>query len=111
MDKGLQKLIGTLDNDKREKVKRASRAFEKFTDNPVKKIDKVKKPNYDVAYELGKLVGVVYEADTIDGRATKYQHVFSKKSQPRLAVSHDGKQLIIIGGLYNVNERGIVDTK
>lgn len=58
----------------------------------------------NVVYELGNLVGVIYELN-----GEKYIHQFKKASQPVLASSHDGKQLYILGGGYEVTERGIED--
>ena len=59
----------------------------------------------DVVYELGDLVGVIYN---LNGQ--KYIHTFKQASQPVLASSHDGKQLYILGGGYKITERGIIDT-
>ena len=59
---------------------------------------------YDALSEIGTLVGVIYQK----GRK-KYIHQFSKASQPKLAVTNDGKQLHIVGGQYVVTENGIED--
>lgn len=117
---GLEKIIKELrgarhdlekENARPMRIAQAKQRFKQFTDGTKKVgVKALQKPNHDVTYELGRLVGVVYEADTADGKATRYQHVFSKKSQPHLAVSFDGKQLYILGGGYIVDDRGIVDS-
>jgi len=66
---------------------------------------------YDVVFRVGTVDGVLYTT-VRDGRTEKYIHEFRKKSRPHLAVlavSHDGKQLFILGGGYTFTERGIVD--
>lgn len=46
---------------------------------------------------------------TRDGIAEKYLHKFRRQSRPLLAVSHDGKQLGIVGGRYLFTDAGITD--
>lgn len=38
-----------------------------------------------------------------------YVHEFRASSRPLLAASHDGKQVVIVGGRYAFTDRGIVD--
>ena len=54
---------------------------------------------------LGELEGVIYNA-VRDGRRERYLHKF-RKDRPALAVSFDGQQLVILGGGYQVTDRGI----
>ena len=42
-------------------------------------------------------------------KLTLYEHPFAPGSRPLLCVSPDGKQLLLIGGRYQVTELGIVD--
>jgi len=63
---------------------------------------------YDVVFRVGTVDGILYTT-VRDGNTEKYIHEFKKKSRPHLAVSHDGKQLFILGGGYAFTERGIVD--
>ena len=44
-----------------------------------------------------------------DGVTEKYIHKFTKKCRPLFSVSHDGKQLFMLGGSYDFTELGIVD--
>jgi len=60
------------------------------------------------SYRLGDLVGIAYEA-TRDGETDQYFHKFGKKARPELLVKHDGSQLYIDGGEYEVTDHGIED--
>ena len=66
----------------------------------------VKHIDSDVVYELGKLVGVIYES-VVDGKKQHYIHEFKKIGSPVLAVNTIGNQLYILGGKYKVTIRGI----
>jgi hypothetical protein len=48
---------------------------------------------------------------TRDGVTEKYEHTFRSKSRPALVSSSDGKQLYLLGGAYNITDRGIEDRK
>lgn len=61
-------------------------------------------------FALGKLVGVIYRANREgDPAGTVYHHEFKKSSQPLLIVKDDGASLGIVGGRFQVTERGIED--
>jgi len=62
----------------------------------------------DVAFKIGTCDGVLYTTMR-DGVKESYIHKFRKKSRPLLVSSHDGKQIMILGGGYSFTERGIVD--
>ena len=99
----------TIDSVTQAKLKKAAKNYKDFTGKDANRVDKVKINENNVAYELGKLVAVIYSADTEDGKGTQYIHRFTKKYQPRLAVANDGKQLLIVGGRFRVNsKRGII---
>lgn len=61
-----------------------------------------------VALAIGELSALEY-VSTRGGESVSYRHVFRKGSRPLLAASHDGKQLILLGGAYRFTNRGIVD--
>jgi hypothetical protein len=61
-----------------------------------------------VAIAIGKVSRLYYVSDR-DGKVVEYRHDFATGSRPLLAVSHDGKQLVLLGGAYRFTERGIVD--
>ena len=63
---------------------------------------------FKVGFALGDLVAVEYRAKR-DGDTDVYRHEFKKSSQPLLTVSDDGNQLAILGGGFQVTERGIED--
>jgi hypothetical protein len=61
------------------------------------------------ALTLGELLGIMYRTER-DGELVNYRHVFQKSARPILAVTPDGRTLLILGGDYRVTSRGIVDT-
>ena len=61
-----------------------------------------------VALAIGK-VSRLYYVSNRDGTVVEYRHDFATGSRPLLAVSHDGTQLVLLGGAYRFTERGIVD--
>ena len=61
-----------------------------------------------VALAIGELSAIEY-VSTRGGERVNYRHVFKKGSRPLLASSHDGKQLILLGGAYRFSNRGIID--
>jgi hypothetical protein len=91
---------------KRE-IEKAAELFEDFNGRSPEYVDKVNVKEYDTAIEIGPCLQIAYLAD--DGKA--YRHEFHPRSRPVLAVSADGKQLILIGGNYRFTGRGIVDIK
>jgi hypothetical protein len=101
--------LDELDRKDAEKLAKAKSDFKNFTSKRSTRVDKVKINIDNVGYELGKLVAVIYQADTEDGKGTKYKHDFNKRNQPRLVVTNDGLQLVIVGGRYKVNsKKGII---
>ena len=65
--------------------------------------------------EIPKVVAAMGHVEAIDyrtthgGKVTLYRHKFTKGSRPILAVSGNGKQLMLLGGHYAFTDRGIVD--
>lgn len=89
-------------------VRAAVELFHAFRDRPPRRAGTV---NFDVP-EMVVIIGHVEEIcyrTTHDDKAVRYRHPFQKGSRPLLAVSHDGKQLLLLGGRYLFTGRGIVD--
>ncbi len=60
--------------------------------------------------ELGQLVEVVYRTRKgKDHMPTDYHHTFSTRGLPLLTFEKNTSLLVITGGIYHVNERGIID--
>jgi hypothetical protein len=57
---------------------------------------------------LGPLSGIMYFA-LRDGVNMEYIHRFAVPARPLLAVTHDGKQLLLLGGAYQVTAKGVED--
>lgn len=90
------------------KIKEAIERFQSFTGMTPEHLDEYMVEHPDVALKIGTLDAVSYTT-VRDGVTERYEHKFNKKSRPFLCSSSDGKQLIILGGLYTFTERGIVD--
>jgi hypothetical protein len=89
-------------------VKQAVQLFESFRERMPRRIGKVTfKPPKAVAC-IGYVEGIDYRT-THGKKVTLYHHDFVPGSRPLLAVSADGKQLLLLGGRYQFTERGIVD--
>jgi len=58
--------------------------------------------------KVGKCDGILYST-TRDGELEHYIHRFKKPARPDFGVSHDGSQLLLIGGKFRFTDRGIVD--
>lgn len=85
--------------------------YERFTGHKGKTLLTMRKPVIpDEGLVVGKILGIMYET-VRDGRQEKYRHMFARKSRPLFVVSHDGRQLLMLGGAYDFTERGIVDRK
>lgn len=94
---------------KRSEILEAARLFEDFTGQEVTWGEKHPKPEIpDVLLHIGKVDGILYSTRR-DGVNEKYIHKFAAKSRPIMAVSHDGKMIVLLGGSYTFTERGIVD--
>jgi len=92
--------VGALDT--------AMRAFRRFTAHGVGSVETLPAPPAPgVLYVLGELADVSYIAKR-GGRVNTYLHAFKKSARPRLACSHDGQSLYILGGGYRVTSHGIV---
>lgn len=90
----------------------AANKFEEFTGyEPGKVIEtNIRTPHKGLVIGELDLIGYRVKRDGVDGgRMVRYGHQFAKKSRPLLAVSDDGKQLVIVGGRYEFTEAGIED--
>lgn len=98
-------------------IKKAGKQFEQFTGLRAENVTPATHKTPRTAVVVGKLVAVIYEAERLDveGYAGEddvalYKHDFNPKNPPVLAVSPDGKQLLIVGGGYRFDAKrgGIV---
>ena len=94
---------------KRVQIQEAAALYADFSGHEPEIVGTLDKPVIpDVLIGIGEVDGILYST-VRDGVLEKYVHKFAKKSRPLFAVSHDGKQLFMLGGAYNFTERGIVD--
>ena len=73
-------------SDKRRKARAAVKRYEGFTGHQADSYTEVQVPVVEVALEVGMVEG-----------------------RPILAASHDGRQLLLIGGSFEFTDRGITD--
>ena len=86
----------------------AMSAVHHFTGHKAESIETYLLPEISHAWALGPIASISYIA-TRDGETAIYEHEFKESSRPLLVASTDGFQLVIVGGQYQVTERGIVD--
>lgn len=87
----------------------AADLYERFTGHEADESIMIDKPVLpDVMLVVGDIDGILYTT-VRDGKTEKYIHKFKKNCRPLFTVSHDGKQLFMLGGAYDFTELGIVD--
>lgn len=89
------------------RLRKAAKLYAAFTGDAFGKVVKIPvsaMPKEGLVF--GELLVIGYRS-LRDGKP--YAHEFQKSSRPLLVASHDGKQIVIVGGRYIFNERGIVD--
>lgn len=82
--------------------------YESFRDAKPRKLARLKVKIPKVVACMGYVESLDYRT-THKGKAQPYRHRFAAGSRPLLCVSSDGRQLMLLGGLYKWTERGIVD--
>jgi len=92
---------------KRVKLRKTIKLFQDFRGDDPDHVDTVTVADYDTFMVIGYLDFVGYHT-VRDGEEERYIHHFKEKSRPLLCASHDGKQLIILGGGYKFGDRGII---
>lgn len=89
-------------------IREAENRFRSFSGHELDREYRIQMPDDDVAFVFGELWGIGYTAIR-DGKVERYLHEFRRSSQPLLAATPGGDQLLIIGGSYKFGPRGIVD--
>lgn len=90
-------------------ARNAADLYQRFTGHDALEEVTIDKPTLpDVMLVVGDIDGIMYTT-VRDGVVEKYVHQFKKSARPLFCVSHDGKQIHLIGGEYDFTERGIVD--
>jgi hypothetical protein len=90
-------------------ARNAADLYQRFTGHDALEEVRIDKPVLpDVMLVVGDIDGIMYTT-VRDGEVEKYVHQFKKSARPLFCVSHDGKQIHLIGGEYDFTERGIVD--
>lgn len=92
-----------------KRIKQAARLFTDFTGMRGEVVGQEDVPPVDdVMVVVGICEAIAYTA-TRDGETASYQHEFSPKARPALAVSSDGRRLYLIAGSYEFTSHGIED--
>jgi hypothetical protein len=82
--------------------------YASFTGNNPDKYYKLNIKVPSTLLQIGKCDGILYET-VRDGEVENYIHRFKRSARPHFCVSHDGNQIVIVGGKFKFTERGIVD--
>lgn len=82
--------------------------YREFTGMEPTTVDTVEIPDYSVAIVIGECDAIQYSTIR-DGINEQYEHRFSKRARPLLCVSHDGKQMFLVGDGYEFRDTGIND--
>ncbi len=92
----------------RREIEQAAALFEAFTGKRADRMERIPlQPMPKAGLAFGELLEVGYISFR-DGRP--YRHTFRKvSSRPLLVASHDGKQVLMLGGAYAFTDRGIED--
>jgi hypothetical protein len=89
-------------------VKAAARLYEDFTGHEAEYSQTIDVPTPHTVLQIGKCDGILYET-VRDGEVENYIHRFKKNSRPAFCVTHDGRQILLVGGRFKFTDRGIVD--
>lgn len=93
----------------RKDIRKAADLYERFSGHDAEILGKIRvKSLPKVAVGVGVCDGILYTT-VRDGKTEKYIHKFRAADKPILAVTPDGKQILLLGGNYTFTERGIVD--
>lgn len=90
------------------KVKQAGDLYREFSGHSPDEVVKIPMDWPDTVLTVGECDGILYSTIR-DGELEHYVHKFRKSARPVLASSHDGTQLVLIGGNFRFTDRGIVD--
>lgn len=82
--------------------------FRAFSGHEPRFVDEYAMKVPTVGMQVGLVTGIMYKAKR-DGVTEEYLHEFTGKSRPILAVSPDGRQILILGGDYQFTDHGIED--
>jgi hypothetical protein len=89
-------------------IGQAVRLYESFREARPRKVGAVKVKVPRAVAVMGYVEAIDYRT-THGGKTELYRHDFAPGSRPLLAVSADGKQVLLLGGRYQFTEQGIVD--
>jgi hypothetical protein len=90
------------------RIERAAKLFEDFTGHDADQVTEIKHKFPDTVLTFGKCDGLMYET-VRDGVTERYIHRFKKSARPTIGASHDGTQLVLIGGNFQFTDAGITD--
>lgn len=89
-------------------MKQAVDLYTSFREKRPTKLARLKIDLPRVVAAMGHVEALDYRT-THAGKVTLYRHQFAQGSRPILAVSGNGKQLMLLGGHYEWTDRGIED--
>lgn len=90
-------------------MNKAANLYERFTGHPAEDVFEMDIPPLP---KHAMFIGILdcLEYTTVrDGKTEYYRHDFKQVDKPILAVSPNGRQILVVKGNYRFTERGIVD--
>lgn len=100
--------MGTRVTVNQTDVRQAVQLFTSFREKKPKRLDVLEIDHPSVVAVIGHIDAIDYTTEH-GTKKTLYRHEFAKGSRPLFCVSADGEQLVLIGGRFKFDDRGIVD--
>jgi len=97
-----------MSNKRNRALDEAKELYRDFTGMDVDSVEEVDIPEIDAAICVGTMDAVCYTT-TRDGEVESYIHEFKENARPLLAVSNDGRVMVIIGGDFTFTDAGFED--
>ncbi len=94
--------------DRKKQIRDSAEWFEDFTGHEAEQTESINFVTPKAVGVIGRVYAIAYEAKR-GNKTDVYEHKFKASNAPILAVSSDGRQLMILGGNYKVTDHGIED--
>jgi hypothetical protein len=89
-------------------IRAAVNLYQSFREKAPKRLKVVSFDVPEAVMVIGHVEEIAYRT-THGDKTEHYVHAFAPGSRPLLTASHDGRQLLLLGGRYMFTDRGIVD--
>lgn len=93
-----------------KKLNQAIDSYIAFRDENPESVQEIDLDDLSLLWLMGDVVAIEYLTSR-SGVGEYYRHDFSDKAMPALLVTPNGKNVLLVGTDFEVNERGFVDDK